>query len=192
MSKTNDDAKHCQICERAIKANTGKIAHHGYTRPGTGWQTASCMGARHLPYEVSCDVIPLAIDQIGSWIATLEKRLEGLVHGVPIPNPDHARWLKAKIEHTYGARAEKLRNSPAPEATIVPGKAPFVRADGSTVTNSDGSVVLYEKTYGYNQTYADIFKGLRHTIAGQISMSKLELDRLEKRLAAWVAPTVEA
>jgi hypothetical protein len=51
----------CQICGRAIKANTGIIAAHGYKRPGYGWQTASCYGARHQPYEVSCSAIEPAI-----------------------------------------------------------------------------------------------------------------------------------
>jgi len=42
---------HCQICGRAIKSTSGLIAHHGYQRPESGWQTSSCEGARHLPYE---------------------------------------------------------------------------------------------------------------------------------------------
>lgn len=42
---------HCQCCGRAIHAALGKIAHHGYTRPGYGWQTASCFGAKRLPWE---------------------------------------------------------------------------------------------------------------------------------------------
>lgn len=48
----------CQICGRVIQAKKGVIAHHGYNRPGHGWQTASCHGARFLPYEVSRDRIP--------------------------------------------------------------------------------------------------------------------------------------
>lgn len=52
---------HCQICARDIKANTGLIAHHGYQRPGYGWQSASCDGAKQLPYEVSRDFIPVVI-----------------------------------------------------------------------------------------------------------------------------------
>jgi hypothetical protein len=45
----------CQICGRAIKAGKGVIAHHGYKRPeGRYYQTASCWGARHLPYEQDC------------------------------------------------------------------------------------------------------------------------------------------
>lgn len=45
-------ARTCQICGRPIFAETGRIAHHGYERPGDGYQTASCPGALHLPYEV--------------------------------------------------------------------------------------------------------------------------------------------
>lgn len=70
----------CQICGREIKTVRGypivavdgrgrqsaetdeTIAHHGYERPGDGWQTASCMGARWRPYEAACDAIPLAIE----------------------------------------------------------------------------------------------------------------------------------
>jgi hypothetical protein len=49
------DAMTCQICGRAILANTGCIAHHGYTRPipNAGWQTASCPGACTMPFEVT-------------------------------------------------------------------------------------------------------------------------------------------
>jgi hypothetical protein len=43
---------HCQVCSRDILANKGTIAHHGYTRPGHGWQTSSCFGAKRLPFEV--------------------------------------------------------------------------------------------------------------------------------------------
>lgn len=67
----------CQICARAIEAGTGVIAHHGYRRPkrGSGWQTGSCMGARHLPYEVSCDLIPVAIEGCQNTAASVEARI---------------------------------------------------------------------------------------------------------------------
>jgi hypothetical protein len=47
----------CQCCWRKFLANTGKMAHHGYQRPGDGWQTASCYGARHLPFEADRDTL---------------------------------------------------------------------------------------------------------------------------------------
>lgn len=58
----------CQICGRSILANTGLISHHGYKRPGGGWQTKSCAGARHLPYEQSCDLIPVIVGKIGQFV----------------------------------------------------------------------------------------------------------------------------
>lgn len=61
---TTEKLTHCQICARPIKARTGIIAHHGYERPqAQGWQTASCDGARQLPYEVSRDFIPVVIER---------------------------------------------------------------------------------------------------------------------------------
>jgi hypothetical protein len=47
----------CQVCGRGILANKGVIAHHGYQRPGSGWQTASCGGAKELPFQVSRDAL---------------------------------------------------------------------------------------------------------------------------------------
>lgn len=66
----------CQICGRPTKAKSGVIAHHGYKRPnlGSGWQTASCPGARHLPYEISCDILPPTIEMIKSHIS-LQKNI---------------------------------------------------------------------------------------------------------------------
>ena len=63
------DCMTCQCCGRGIFAQTGTIAHHGYERPGTGWQTASCMGAKYLPFEVSRD-------RLGDLIARLERDIE--------------------------------------------------------------------------------------------------------------------
>lgn len=64
-------AKTCQICGRPILAETGVIAHHGYKRPGHGWQTASCYGARELPFEKSRDCL-------GRYIALLHRQSEQL------------------------------------------------------------------------------------------------------------------
>lgn len=60
----------CQCCAGRILAETGLIAHHGYQRPGTGWQTASCYGARELPFEVSRDALASYIKAISDRIET--------------------------------------------------------------------------------------------------------------------------
>jgi hypothetical protein len=79
---------HCQICARAIKAKNGFIAHHGYKRPGHGWQTASCMGARYAPYEVSRDRIPDAIDVVRKFI----KSRRDYAARIMLYPPDVMQW----------------------------------------------------------------------------------------------------
>lgn len=73
----------CQICGRAILAKTGRIAHHGYKRPGNGWQTSSCYGARHLPYEVARDAIQAAISQCEGFIARTETTVAAMQANPP-------------------------------------------------------------------------------------------------------------
>ena len=73
----------CQICGRVIKANTGVIAHHGYERPGGGWQTSSCMGARYKPYEESCDRIPAVIESVELFIANSTNALKRMKSDPP-------------------------------------------------------------------------------------------------------------
>jgi hypothetical protein len=59
----------CQVCARGIMANTGLLAHHGYQRPGTGWQTASCRGAKELPFQVSRDALGAEIADATAYAA---------------------------------------------------------------------------------------------------------------------------
>ena len=45
--------KTCGCCFRGVAVQSGHMAHHGYERPGTGWQTNSCPGIEYPPLEVS-------------------------------------------------------------------------------------------------------------------------------------------
>ena len=51
----NKVVKTCACCFRPIAVVKSLMAHHGYTRPGHGNQTASCPGIRFRPLEVSKD-----------------------------------------------------------------------------------------------------------------------------------------
>jgi hypothetical protein len=70
-----DDSKrmHCQCCGRAILANLGSIAHHGYERPEAYYQTASCMGAKRLPFEVDRKALGEMIGYMRGRLARDEK-----------------------------------------------------------------------------------------------------------------------
>ena len=69
----------CQICGRLIGAKRGRIAHHGYQRPHN-WhsQTASCMGAKHLPFEVSRERLGDLLKLLESDIITYRAQIEAI------------------------------------------------------------------------------------------------------------------
>lgn len=78
----------CQICARDI-ATAGQphgfLAHHGYQRPGYGSQTASCPGARTLPFEVSSKALRNHLDACGKQLAVIvQERAETAQPGVTI------------------------------------------------------------------------------------------------------------
>lgn len=62
----------CQCCGRKYLAKVGTVAHHGYQRPGDGWQTASCGGAKYLPFEVSRV-------RLGEVIVSLKAQRDGMI-----------------------------------------------------------------------------------------------------------------
>lgn len=66
----------CQICGRPILANTGVIAHHGYTRDGYGYQSMSCDGALELPFEADKSVLEVEIRLHPMRVEILTKELE--------------------------------------------------------------------------------------------------------------------
>lgn len=90
--------RHCQICEREIKANTGLIAHHGYQRPGWGEQTSSCYGARNLPYEVSRDAIPPVLESYKRGLESQEERLTKMKTNPPKALPNYSRYYQKDLE----------------------------------------------------------------------------------------------
>lgn len=84
----------CQICGRAICSAKGVIAHHGYRRPGDGFQTASCEGARHLPYEVSCDAIPPYIKRLEFALDERKSYLEVFIANPPATLDEYNSWTR--------------------------------------------------------------------------------------------------
>jgi hypothetical protein len=97
----------CQVCGRGILANTGLIAHHGFQRPGYGWQTASCSGAKELPFEVDRAALGEEITNARAHAAFLRKYLKTLrAEEVPLnikytvrnTDPDHRdKWIERTL-----------------------------------------------------------------------------------------------
>lgn len=95
--KTTTNTTTCQICARAIKANTGVIAHHGYQRPGMGWQTRSCFGAMHKPYEVSRDAIKACIISYTAAAAAQDEQAADLLANPPATITESSKWRDDSI-----------------------------------------------------------------------------------------------
>jgi hypothetical protein len=52
------------------------MAHHGYERPGTGWQTASCPGIRFRPLEVSSEGLVWLISRLKDQRSLLNESID--------------------------------------------------------------------------------------------------------------------
>lgn len=75
----NKIVKTCACCFRDIAVGSdGKMVHHGYRRPGDGFQTNSCMGINYLPLEVSNEGLVALISVIQRQLTDLETRLANL------------------------------------------------------------------------------------------------------------------
>lgn len=75
----NKIVKTCACCFRAIAVGSdGKMVHHGYRRPGDGFQTNSCMGISYRPLEVSDEGLRAVTQVYAGEIVRLNKALADL------------------------------------------------------------------------------------------------------------------
>lgn len=96
-----DERMTCQVCGRKILARQGSIAHHGYTRPGSGWQTGSCPGAKYSPFENHKDrlaAIRNAQAERATFLRDLAQEANEGKAGVTV------RWTEYLKEARYNSR----------------------------------------------------------------------------------------
>lgn len=68
--------KTCPCCFRQIALSGQTMAHHGYQRPGHGYQTGSCIGIRFKPLEVSAEGLKYIMNIENERIVVSQKALE--------------------------------------------------------------------------------------------------------------------
>lgn len=146
---------HCQICARDIKARTGVIAHHGYQRPGNGYQTSSCLGARYRSYEESRDRIPQVIRIYKEYLENNKLRLKDMLANPPEELTVFARYSFDK-DNTY--------------------KRP---------ENFNVEETLNMGSWRYDQRYEAEFKSIVRQIKNNITGLTYELETLQKRYDEW-------
>ncbi len=99
----NKVVKTCPVCLRAIAVVGTTMAHHGYTRPDVGWQTASCAGIRFKPLEVSSEGL--------QWlVGALRERLDARKQTYA-KRATHPEFLMTR-EGRNGAAVKVMRGEP--------------------------------------------------------------------------------
>lgn len=161
------DAMTCQCCGRDILAETGVIAHHGYQRPGDGWQTASCFGARKLPFENDHKVLDQLIaglkngvESLNSQIADIKAERVPVTHTWTLYNTDSRGRT---IYHSVKLTRDQLPGAMA----LAPGWRAFEAVSGK----------------------ADKFEALKarnvRDVEGTLRATKEQLSWCEARRAGW-------
>lgn len=155
----------CQCCDRAILANTGVIAHHGYQRP-QGWQqqVGTCMGARFAPFEASRD-------RLGYFIGLIERDLETHVR--------HAAEIEAEVGPLpfHYIRYFKRRE----RDDVLPRYVETDRADFDDVREAYKVEMLQVGIYRFD----DLKKRRSGEIANRIKVTTGQLVEQRARFAAW-------
>lgn len=105
----NKVVKTCPCCFRAIAVVGGTMAHHGYERPGYGWQTASCPGIRFKPLEMSNEGLLWVISANENELVSLKRAYEArdTISSLPVQKgrsistitPDDASWTRQLRYH---------------------------------------------------------------------------------------------
>lgn len=72
----NKTIRTCACCFRGIAVTPSLLmAHHGYTRPGEGIQTSSCMGVSYMPLEVSAQGLQALIGALKAQRQHIEQEM---------------------------------------------------------------------------------------------------------------------
>lgn len=166
----------CQVCGRPTLTRVGsdtvhdgagyeeRIAHHGYSRPhGSGYQTASCFGARWRPYEEACDALPPVIFQEEQHLFNLREALRA--HRTAPP--------KTLTWHRSEGQGKKRRDWSEEVSRPSGFKAPLEPSDRGAA--EPGS---------YLALWAELDGGIQR----DIRWTQDALTRLRVRLRDWVAP----
>lgn len=162
----------CQICARPVKAPYGRIAHHGYRRPGDGYQSSSCPGALFPPYEQSCAWLRTYIESTRQKIAQLHERVAC-----------HEQHPPEELLYSDAAFFERRQRGGLGAMHRV------ARPAGFSVEEAERFAATSQHTlYANRNRYETVWLRVRDRLRRQIKQQSDYLAQLEKRLAAWVDP----
>ncbi len=167
----------CQCCGRDVFAETGVIAHHGYERPGEGWQTASCWGARQLPFEVNRDRLGKLLEHMREQHANITKYRDDVVNDEASfiwtftdktkPRDNRGRRgtttctvTREAFDACYAIYLEVREHRQSPEPTFLGLKANKITELGQSIQRLADTITVQQARYdGWTQTHRRGEKG---------------------------------
>lgn len=119
----------CSCCFRGIAVTgAGRMAHHGYQRPGDGYQTSSCEGVRFPPLEVSVEGLEWLVD------TTKDKIAKDREIAAKAPEVTVLRWLEDR-----GRRNAPIQRECRPGEPEWPARhASYIRKCDAAVAQGEG------------------------------------------------------
>jgi hypothetical protein len=110
------DIKTCPVClgQYAV-SKQGLMVHHGFLRPGTGYQTRSCDGVSFKPLEVSTDGLVWYISMLEKQIAENKKNLKIAPKLTDIGNPRYDIRDAKRLGEKYKIPMFFIKANTAPE-----------------------------------------------------------------------------
>ncbi len=186
-------ARHCQICGRLIFAQTGVIAHHGYERPGDGYQTESCYGARFQSFEVNRDRLGWYIEKVAKpELARLRARRLALdAPGVEVPGPyDIARLEPVdRSKRSYFERETHqwvydVRDV-GPNYDRRVWKWPFAWAPSTTKNTVEDRVLSQHEWEHDRKGYDDYLSAAKDRADRKVASMKMHVEEQQKRFDTW-------
>jgi hypothetical protein len=162
IGSPDDPAFECQICGHYHLGyvKRGVLAHHGYQRPGRGYQTQSCVGALKQPLHVSCDALPPYIAAL-KGLVTREKGNVSLLSLFP------------PVQYTV---QDSKWDSVSRRHVSVPRK----------VMRPEGFAFDLNANKRYQMEYERLYYGDIRYREGQIKGYELEIAQQTKKLENWM------
>jgi hypothetical protein len=186
---------HCQCCGRRQKLPGGILSNHGYT-VRAGFFEGVCMGAGHLPFEISKDLVE-------TFIARAEERKAAIVAeiaGLRAPATGPKAWAHEYRPATW-ARGNRRSGYVWREVEIVETLHTYPKGDGTTYTFSRFHYVGLDKrenrieTYGGEKTIADVATKMNGARADAMGKTVAEIDQFiawqKGRIANWKPAELE-
>lgn len=166
----------CQVCGGKYLASKGKIAHHGYQRPGGGWQTQSCFGAMAVPFEVSRD-------RLGEWIEILRSQVKSAKMNLKFVSESPELTLTGKADSNSPLALSKGVKVTA--ETFVEMRAELSRMLKELKAKDHYSPVVNAKVFIDARTFDELRKLLVWEAERDLKGLKEYLDSSEKRYDNW-------